>query len=250
MINGEFTKPFEAAKGLRRGDLISPFLFAIAMEYLSRLLQGLKHTKEYRFHPRCGKLDITHLSFAYDLLMFARGDSKSVSTLHACFMHFSATSRLLANPNKSAIYFGGVAQDIRQEILQNTGYSLGELPFKYLDIPLDTKKLTTLQWQPLIDKIVARISSWTARKLSYAGRVHLVQTFIFGIQSYWSQIFILPAKVMKLIESYCRSYIWSGSNTITKRALIAWEKMYLPKSAGGYNLLNIRVWNRAVITNV
>ncbi|XP_019253854.1 PREDICTED: uncharacterized protein LOC109232542 [Nicotiana attenuata] len=57
-----------------------------------------------------------------------------------------------ANPNKRAIYFGGVAQDTRQEILQNTGYSLGELPFKYLGIPLDTKKITALQWQPLIDK--------------------------------------------------------------------------------------------------
>ncbi|XP_019226448.1 PREDICTED: uncharacterized protein LOC109207903 [Nicotiana attenuata] len=113
MINGELTKLFEAAKGLRQGDPVSPFLFAIAMEYLSRLLKGLKHVKEYRYHPRCGKLDITHLSIADDLLMFARGDSKSVSTLHACFMQFSAASRLLANPNNSAVYFGGVAQDTR-----------------------------------------------------------------------------------------------------------------------------------------
>ncbi|XP_019236742.1 PREDICTED: uncharacterized protein LOC109216980 [Nicotiana attenuata] len=222
----------------------------VYLDQLSELLKGLKQAKEYRFYPRCGNIDITHLSFADDLLMFARGDSKSVSTLHACFMQFSTASGLLANPNKSVIYFGGVAQDVRLEILQNTGYSLGELPFKYLGIPLDTKKLTALQWQPLIDKIVARISSWTARKLSYAGRVQLVQTVIFGIQSYWSQIFILPAKMMELIESYCRSYIWPGSNTITKRALRAWEKMCFPKSAGGYNLLNIRVWNRAAITNV
>ncbi|XP_019229314.1 PREDICTED: uncharacterized protein LOC109210372 [Nicotiana attenuata] len=250
MINGELTKPFDAAKGLRQGDPISPFLFAIAIEYLSRLLKGLKHVQEYKFHPRCGKLNITHLSFADDLLMFARGDSKSVTNLHTCFMKFSATSGLLANPNKSAIYFGGVDQNTRQEILQNTGYSFGELPFKYLGIPLDTKKLSAMQWQPLIDRIVAKISSWTAKKLSYAGRVQLVQSMIFGIQSYWSQIFILPAKVIKLIESYCRSYIWPGSNTITKRTLIACDRMCLPKSAGGYNLMNIRIWNRAAITSV
>ncbi|XP_019237290.1 PREDICTED: uncharacterized protein LOC109217490 [Nicotiana attenuata] len=192
MINRELTKPFDAAKGLRQGDPISPFLFAIAMEYLSRLLKGLKHVKDYKIHPRCGKLNITHLSFADDLLMFTRGDSKSVNILHACFMKFSAASGLLANLNKSAIYFGGVSHITRQEILQNTGYSEGQLPFKYLGIPLDTKKLSAMQW----------------------------------------------------------SYIWSGSNVITKRTLIAWDKMCLPKSAGGYNLLNLRVWNKAAITSV
>uniref|UniRef100_A0A1S3YCQ1 Reverse transcriptase domain-containing protein n=1 Tax=Nicotiana tabacum TaxID=4097 RepID=A0A1S3YCQ1_TOBAC len=113
MINGELTKPFEAAKVLRQGDPISPFLFAITMEYLSRLLKRLKQAKEYRFHPRYGKLDIAHLSFVDDLLMFARGDSKSVSSLHAFFMQFSTTSGLLANLNKSAIYFWGVAQDTK-----------------------------------------------------------------------------------------------------------------------------------------
>ncbi|WMV57296.1 hypothetical protein MTR67_050681 [Solanum verrucosum] len=46
----------------------------------------------------------------------------------------------------------------------------------------------------------------------------------------------------KLIESYCRSF-----TTINKRALIAWEKVCLPKSVGGMNLINIRLWNQAAI---
>lgn len=32
IINGEPTKPFNAAKGLRQGDIMSPFLFAIGIE--------------------------------------------------------------------------------------------------------------------------------------------------------------------------------------------------------------------------
>ncbi|OIT27633.1 hypothetical protein A4A49_57161, partial [Nicotiana attenuata] len=84
------------------------------------------------------------------------------------FKQFSATFGLQDNLTKSAIYFGGVTQTEKEKILQYTGYSLGELPFKYLGIPLDTKKITAMQWQPLIEKIVARIFSLTARKLSYA----------------------------------------------------------------------------------
>ncbi|XP_019224291.1 PREDICTED: uncharacterized protein LOC109205978 [Nicotiana attenuata] len=119
-----------------------------------------------------------------------------------------------------------------------------------LGIPLSTKKIALIQWQPLVDKITAKISSWTAKKLSYAGRVQLVQSMIFGIQAYWAQLFILPVKVMKMIEAICRSYIWSGSNTITKKAYVSWERMCTSKSAGGLNLINLLLWNKAAIAKV
>ncbi|XP_070014563.1 uncharacterized protein LOC142175548 [Nicotiana tabacum] len=136
------------------------------------------------------------------------------------------------------------------EIIQKLSYTIGELPFKYLGIPLATKKLSLIQWHPLIEKIVARIFSWTAKKLSYTGRVQLVQTVLFGIQSYWSQLFNLLMKVMKMIAAYCRSYIWPGINTITKKSLVAWDRMCTPKLRGGYGLINLQMWNRAAIAKL
>nr|XP_009600940.1 uncharacterized protein LOC104096290 [Nicotiana tomentosiformis] len=215
MLNGESMEHFNAARSLKQGDPISLFLFVIAMEYLSRLLNGLKEEKGYKFHPRCGKLGITHLSFADDLLLFARGDKNSIQKLQACFATFSEASGMKANMAKSIVYCGGINTKEKAEIIQLLGHSLGKLPFKYLGVPLDTKKLTVVQWQPLIGRIVSKITSWTTKKLSYARRIQLVQSVIFGMQSYWSQIFTLPVKVTKLIEAYCRSYMWSGRNEIT-----------------------------------
>nr|XP_009605605.1 uncharacterized protein LOC104100140 [Nicotiana tomentosiformis] len=184
LINGKTTKPFDAARELSQGDFMSSFLFAIAMEYLGRKLKALKHEKTFDYHPMCSRLDLTHLSFADDLLLFTRGDTTYVVLLHQKFNTFSEASGLKANLAKSSIYYRGVSNELKHEIQQALAYSQGVLPFKYLGISLDTKKQSILQWQPLIDKIVSRISSWTTKKLSYAGRIQLIQTVIFSIQVY------------------------------------------------------------------
>ncbi|KAK4730876.1 hypothetical protein R3W88_023864 [Solanum pinnatisectum] len=111
-------------------------------------------------------------------------------------------------------------------------------------------KLTVLQWQSLIEKITTKISSWIARKLLYAGRTQLIQTVLFGIQSYWAQLFLIPTKVVKVIDGICRSYLWSGEGQITKKALVAWERTSWPKSVGGMRLPNIRLWNQAAVAKM
>ena len=141
VVNGQSTQSFDAAKGFRQGDPMSPFLFAIAMEYLSRLLKGLKDDKSFKYHPKCSKLDITHLCFADDVLLFSRGDLEFVKAIQRCFSQFSQASGLQANLNKSSIYCGGIQMEVRQQIVQQLGYNMEELPLKYLGVPLSTKKM-------------------------------------------------------------------------------------------------------------
>lgn len=161
------------------------------------------------------------MSFADNLLLFVRGDNQSVALLHKCFDQFSIASGLKANLNKSLVYFGRVDTTEHALILHQLGYVKGDLTFRYLGVPLTTKKMTVSQWKPLIDKIVAKISSWTARKMSYAGRIQQIRSVLFGVQLYWYQMFLMPSKVIKLIEAYCRRFMCSGTNVITKRALIS-----------------------------
>lgn len=104
----------------RKGDPMSLFLFAIAMEYLSRLLAGLSEDETFKFHPRCSRLKLTHISFADDLLLFARGDLNSISALNQCFAQFSMASGLQANLDKSSLYFGGVNAAEQNILLQNS----------------------------------------------------------------------------------------------------------------------------------
>lgn len=51
LVNGLPLAPFKAKNGLRQGDLISPYLVALSMAYLTRCLNNLEHKAEFTHHP-------------------------------------------------------------------------------------------------------------------------------------------------------------------------------------------------------
>lgn len=53
---------------------------------------------------------------------------------------FSDTTRLTVSLEKSKIYITGMTDKEKKIIHMATGFKIGKLPFKYLGIPLDTKK--------------------------------------------------------------------------------------------------------------
>ena len=92
---------------------MSPLLFFIGMEYLSRVLKATGEAEEFKFHPRCSKLKLNHLVFADDLMLFCKGDMQPIKTLCQGVQHFSSSSGLEANYSKSGIYLAGVSDNFR-----------------------------------------------------------------------------------------------------------------------------------------
>lgn len=104
----------------------------------------MKDNSNFRFHPKCKKLNLTHACFADDLLRFTRGDISLVREMYASFSHFSSVSSLKENINKSSIYFGVVKNHVQQDIIDEFQLTKVSLPFKYLVVPLSSKKLSVL----------------------------------------------------------------------------------------------------------
>ncbi|KAH1222734.1 putative ribonuclease H protein [Glycine max] len=117
----------------------------------------------------------------------------------------------------------------------------------YLGVPLASKKLTVSQCQPLIEKMLARLKHWSTRLLSYVGRVQLLKSVIFSIANYWMQIFPSPKKVISHINSICSSFMWTGKESLTRKAPVAWDHICNPLSAGGLNMISLLEWNKATI---
>lgn len=96
---------------------------------------------------------ITHLAFADDLMVMARGHLISVQLLENVLQEFGDTSGLRANWLKSSLFLVGVRGAKRTEIEDALGFANGSFPFRYLGIPLLASRFKGTDYAPLIDKI-------------------------------------------------------------------------------------------------
>ena len=77
-VNGELTGFFASKRGVHQGDPLSSFMFLIAMEAFSLSLSKAVLHPRFDFHPKCKQIKLSHLCFADDLFLFAKGNVDSV----------------------------------------------------------------------------------------------------------------------------------------------------------------------------
>ncbi|XP_074266680.1 uncharacterized protein LOC141589959 [Silene latifolia] len=173
------------------------------------------------------------------------GDVQSIMLMLRALATFSATSGLRVNAARSEVVFNSVAPGLKHDITEIYGFAKGVLPFKYLGIPIQAGRLTKTDCNVLIDKIVLRVRSIGARKLSYAGRLVLINSVFNTLHNYWASIFLIPKGVIKRIEAICGNYLWSGDTEYHRTHLVAWHDVCCSKKEGGLGIKDAGVWNVA-----
>ena len=246
-VNGELTGFFASKRGVRQGDPLSSFLFLIAVEAFSRSFSRAVLLSNFDFHPRCKQINLSHLCFANDLFLFTKGNVDSVRITMDELAKFEAFSGMQVNKQKSVVFLAAIDDSVRDAILDMTGFRLGSLPMKYLGVPLISSKLSHSDCQPLLDKIIARIQSWTTSSLSFAGRLQLISSLLYSIQAYWCTMFINPKLTCYKIEQIFNGFLWSGKEGNARRAKVGWKSLCLPREEGGLGLRRVKDWNDATI---
>lgn len=242
-VNGELAGYFQSKRGLRQGCSLSPCLFVICMSVLSRMIDEAAGRGEIGYHPKCKNIDITHLCFADDLMVFTDGTRKSIEGILTVFDRFDRMSGLQISMEKSILFMAGGTDQKREEVQNQFQFASGTLPVRYLGLPLLTKRMTVNDYLPLIEKIRKRISSWTGRFLSYAGRSQLIQSVIMSLTNFWMAAFRLPSSCIKEIERICSAYLWSGPELNGRKNKIAWKDICKTKQEGGLGIRPLKEVN-------
>eukprot|EP00253_Pinus_taeda_P036193 PITA_36193 len=245
LVNGAPSVPFSPSRGIRQGDPLSPFLFVILMEGLSRLIAKKKAEGQIKGLQPIRTCPATmHQQFVDDTMLHGIPTVKEALAYRDILHLFSKASRMEINFSKSTIFFFNTHQAIQSNLSRPLGFKIGSLPSRYLGAPLTLKPWQKVHWEKVLASMERKCKHWTNRALNFAGRLILTKAILQAIPQYMLSILPAPKGILDQIRSIQRSFLWSGNSEKRKWSLVAWKKLCRPKNRGGLNLVDPLVVNR------
>ncbi|XP_078174444.1 uncharacterized protein LOC144568089 [Carex rostrata] len=148
--------------GLRQGDPLSPMLFDIAFDVLSKMIEVLNGSVQSRLTKKLKQAVVIH-QYADDTVFIANAEPITIITLKVPVI----TSVL--------------------------GCSLSDFPTIYLGLPLTLKKPNRELFMPLIEKIESKLEGWKTRFISRGAQGSSI--------SYWFDAWTYPTMISQFIPS-------------------------------------------------
>jgi hypothetical protein len=133
MVNGEDSSYFKPGKGLRQGDPLSPFLFNLVGDGLTRMLKravdkGL--VKDLLEEFRVG--GIVSLQYADDSILFSEAEESALENLKYILIWYEQIFGMRTNFHKSEVIPINVEENKVHELTHILSCPIGKFPIKYL----------------------------------------------------------------------------------------------------------------------
>lgn len=104
--NGEALDEFTPSRGIRQGDLISPYLFVLCIEKLFQMISLVVDLKEWSpIQLSRGGPPLSHLAFADDVLLFAEASVEQILLIKHILDLFCRASGQKVSKEKTQIFF-------------------------------------------------------------------------------------------------------------------------------------------------
>ncbi|WMV49679.1 hypothetical protein MTR67_043064 [Solanum verrucosum] len=188
------------------------------MEGLNHMFRKAKTNGWVRGFSAQAGMEITHLFYADDALIFCEAEETQTRHLRTILTIFEGISGLHVNWLKSHLFpINNV--DNMSRLAETLGCQVDALPTKYLGLPLGAKNKELEVWNVVLERCERKLAKWKSQYLSLGGRVTLIKSVLDGLPTYMMSLFPIPKNIEKKINRLRRTFLWQGN-----------------KEKGGYNL--------------
>ncbi|KAJ1695184.1 hypothetical protein LUZ63_011882 [Rhynchospora breviuscula] len=235
LINGKADRFIRPTNGLKQGCALSPYIFIMALDIFSRLLQYKVSKKQLKgIKLSRGGPILTTLLYADDLLIFGEASQQEITCVHRVLNLFCNMSGQQIGSDKTRIWFSkATPPHLRQLAISAFNAQLATGSEVYLGSPISAGRTT--DFSPLIDKIEGKLQNWASSMLSQAGKLTLIKSVIEPTMLFAMQSAAIPISTLKLIQSKIRAFFW-GKGDQKRMPLVAWRHITVSKQQGGLGL--------------
>ncbi|KAL2894644.1 hypothetical protein RDABS01_010553 [Bienertia sinuspersici] len=249
LVNGAPTREFTPSVGLRQGDPISPYLFILCMEALSKRMEALQRENRIKgLVVSRNRERISHLFFADDALFSFEATPESCNEVRTTLEEFCSVSGEMVNYKKSHIQFSrNTPPKFVCYMRKPLGVRSQERMGTYLGCPMEVDGRNTGTFNQIHDRVIQCISSWKYACLSPAARSILINSILVALAAHIMSVYLLPQKVLKKISSTITKFYWGGNGQAKP---IYWKNrdtLELRKEEGGLGLRNLTSLNQALL---
>lgn len=201
--NGAKRANVTPSRGLRQGDPLSPYLFLLVIDVLSKLLiQGVSGNlfTGIKLGTHCPT--ISHLFFADDAIVFAKASKEECGQLLKILDVYNKASGQIINFNKSGVSFSSnTPAGLQQEISDLLQMAHVSKKVRYLGLPAFWGKSKMEAYSFLLEKTISKLQGWKKVTLNQAGKEILIKSVVQAIPSYAMACFALPKKFCDKLNS-------------------------------------------------
>jgi len=148
LVNGKTVGFFSCSRGVRQRDPLSPLLFCLAEEVLSRSIFIAVTSGRLLPMTYCRGVYLPmHILYADDVMIFCTGTKRNIRVLLNIFQRYSEVSEKIINNAKSRLYSGAMNSTQAQMISDILGFTVGTVPFLYLGCPIFQGKPKVVHFQ-------------------------------------------------------------------------------------------------------
>jgi hypothetical protein len=174
--------------------------FLLIVEALNRAIVEEKSCGEFQGIAISLNLNITHLLFVDDVLIFCNGQRSDAHKLSDILELFGKATGMKINERKSTLSTHNMELEEQRSYKDLFPFEQQELDkgLKYLGFQLKPNNYRKGDWKWLIAKLEKRLKGWSFRWLSRAGRLVLEKYVLESIPVYWMSLAWIPKGVLEI----------------------------------------------------
>ena len=244
LLNGVPTAPIKHGRGVRQARFHHCYLLLLSTHCKKILDLATEEDHLVKFK---GKQVVMRTSiYADDTAIFVKPYKKDVTALADILTKFGEVSGLKTNVQKSSVIpirCQGVDLD---EVLCDFLARRTLIPTKYFGLPLTITRLRRIDFQPLVDKAVSKLTVWNGKNINHAGRSTLVKTVLTSQSVYCLTSLRAHKATLKEIDNLRKSFLWAGSDKLTGgKCKVNWPCSTRPTESRGLGILYLEKIARA-----